>query len=144
MWTKAHASHARGPLILTTRESRLAKPRPITANVASVGVMERLRRRVSILSVSNYLADITALLESDLRDAGQRFAVLIERGRIADYEDLRMNRHTAIAVDTHASSPVGRYVQPLGSGRRHNAGCPDTVRQGIRSSPITTVPSSIA
>jgi hypothetical protein len=54
--------------------------------------MERLRRRASILSISNYLADVAALLESDLRDAGQRFAVLIERGRIPYYEDLGMTR----------------------------------------------------
>jgi hypothetical protein len=54
--------------------------------------MEWPRLGASILSISNYLADIAALLESDLCDARQGFSVLIERGRIPYYEDLGMTR----------------------------------------------------
>src|SRR5436189_37186 len=49
----------------------------------------------------------------------------IERGRIADDEDLRMARDTAILLDTHASGLVSRRVQPFARRRRRDASRPD-------------------
>src|SRR5262245_64626473 len=98
---------------------------PDHCHVAFVEITEWWRRRTASLSIANNLADITALLHGDLRNARQRLAILIKRGRVADDEDLRMARHTTILLDPHASGLVSWRAQPFACGRGRDAGRPN-------------------
>src|SRR5215469_16958174 len=72
-------------------------------HVAFVEITERWRRRTSSHSIPDHFADIATLLHGHLRNPGQRLAVLIERGGVADDEDLRMAGQAAIPLDPHTS-----------------------------------------
>jgi len=77
MWTNAHASHAENPLSLTNPASRMAKraqSRPCCLCRHSGTVW----RGTPGLALGNHFAHEAPLLHGHLRDAGQRFAILIE------------------------------------------------------------------
>src|SRR5262249_29917650 len=94
-------------------------------HVAFVEITERRRRRTSSHSIADHFTDKATLLHGHLRNPRQRLAVLIERGGVADDEDLGMARHAAIPLDPHTSGPVGRRIQPFARGRRRDPGSPD-------------------
>src|SRR5438874_8393356 len=58
-----------------------------------VEVAERPRRGLSGDTAVDQLPGVAPLLDRDLRDAGLRLAVLVERRGIAHNEDFRMSRH---------------------------------------------------
>src|SRR5215470_5661683 len=58
-----------------------------------VEVPERLQRGLPLDASANQPRRIAPLLHRNLRDSGERTTVLIERGRVADDEDLRMTGH---------------------------------------------------
>src|SRR2546425_10957791 len=69
---------------------------PNHGHVALVNIAERWWRGTPGLALGNHVAHEAPLLHGHLRDPGQRCALLLEGRRVADDEDLRMARHTAI------------------------------------------------
>ena len=61
--------------------------------IAFVEVTKRRSGRLSLYSSANQPGRILSLLQRDLRDTRQCFAILIEGGRIADDEDFRDVNH---------------------------------------------------
>src|SRR5499425_101755 len=92
---------------------------------AFVEIAKRGRCGLAVDAAVNHLARIAALLHRDLSDAGQRPAVLIERGRIPDDEDLRVARHADIRLDANAARAIRRRLQPLAGGRGGHPRGPD-------------------
>ena len=80
-----------GHLELSTLQDR--KPFSNHGHVAFIEVPERLGRGLTSDSTTNQLSGVSPLLHCDLRYAGQRPAILIERSRVADHEDFRTARH---------------------------------------------------
>ena len=87
--------------------------------------------------------DIAALLHGDLRHAGQGLAVLIERRRIADDEDLRPSRHAEVRA-AHGPDRPGRSrpVSHCPAGDGVTPAVQKTVRLAMRSPPTTTPSAS--
>src|SRR5262249_31300824 len=98
---------------------------PDHGHVAFVKIAERWWHGTPGLAMRDHFAHETSLLHGHLRDPGQRLAILIERGRVADDEDLWIARHTAIWLHAYASGPVGRRLQPGARWRRRDASGPD-------------------
>ena len=85
-------------------------------HIPFIEVAEGPGRRLASDTPGDAPPDMPALLHGDLRHAGQGRAVLIERRRIADDEDLRPSRHAEVREHTDPTGPVGLGLQPL-SGR---------------------------
>ena len=83
--------HEAGRLESSTLEDREALSDD--GHVAFIEVTERRGRGLARDSATNQLSGVSPLLHCDLRYAGQRPAILIERSRVADHEDFRMARH---------------------------------------------------
>src|SRR5213592_4709218 len=73
---------------------------------AFVEVTKRFGRPLAGKLAPNQFSSITSLLHCNLSDPRQRFSVLIERGRIADHENLRMIWNSKIGLDTNATSTI--------------------------------------
>src|ERR1700693_562047 len=94
-------------------------------HVAFVEVLEWFRRRPARDAFANQLACVPALLKGYLSDSGERFAVPIERRRVANDEDFRVAWNAEVGLNTDASRSVGGYVEPLACGRGCDARGPD-------------------
>src|SRR5947207_5536124 len=92
---------------------------------AFVEIAKRLWRHLAGKLAPNQFASVASLLHCNLSDARQRFSVLIERGRIADHENLRMIWNSKIGLNTHATSAIRFGTQPFSSRRRCDTGRPD-------------------
>ena len=89
-----------------------------------VPIAER-RERLALLPREQQLRHIDALLLRDRRDAGQRIAVcIVERGGVADDEDIAEPRHRKVRCDLHAARAIGLGAEPLARRRGHHAGRP--------------------
>jgi hypothetical protein len=60
-------------------------------------------------------------------------AILIERGRVADRENLRMIRHGKIALNAQAAGTISCSSQPLAHRRRCDARGPN---HGLAEDPL--------
>src|SRR5439155_7755041 len=76
---------------------------------AFVEVTKRLGRPLAGKLAPNQFSSIASLLHCNLSDARQRFSVLIERGRIADHDNLRMIWNSKIGLDTNAAGSIGLH-----------------------------------
>src|SRR3954447_27014117 len=76
---------------------------------AFVEVTKRLGRPLTGKLAPNEFSSIASLLHCNLSDARQRFSVLIERGRVADYENFRIIWNSKIGLDTHATGAIGLH-----------------------------------
>src|ERR1700742_3847858 len=61
----------------------------------------------------NQLPGVPALLNSDLRDARQRTAILIERGGVTDHEDFGVAGHRQVSINPNAPGPIGWHAPPF-------------------------------
>src|SRR5260370_23321944 len=107
--------------------SGLQNSEPFSHNchVALVEVLEWFGRRSTYNAAVNQLARIPALLECQLGDSRERFAVLIERCSVAKDKDFRVSWHREVRLHAYSSCSVGIHVEPLACGRWCNASCPD-------------------
>src|SRR5262249_17031564 len=92
---------------------------------ALVKVAEGGRRGIANYAAVNQLPCVTPSLHRHLRNAWQRFAVLIERGRIADDENLGVSGYGEIFLNAYAPCAIRFDVQPLACWRGGNARGPD-------------------
>src|ERR1700683_1755113 len=76
-------------------------------------------------AVVNYFSRVAPLLHRHLRDAGQRFAVLIEGRRVPDHKNLGVPWHREIVLYSHSPGAVSLHLQPLTCGRGSHTGSPD-------------------
>src|SRR5712671_5021658 len=70
------------------------------------------RRRTGNASV-NQLPCITSLLYGHLRYTWKWFAVLIEKGGIADDKNLGMAGHCQVILDLHPAAAISLHSQPF-------------------------------
>src|SRR6266576_2996770 len=77
---------------------------------AFVEVTKRLGRPLAVKLAPNQFSSIASLLHCNLSDARQWFSVLIERGRIADYENFRMIWNSKIGLNTNAAGAIGLHT----------------------------------
>ena len=73
----------------------------------------------------NQPARVPSLLHRHLCDARERLAILIERRRIADYENVRVPGDGEIFADAHSARAVGLDVQPSTRWRWRDSRGPD-------------------
>src|SRR6266481_8881376 len=78
---------------------------------AFVEVTKRLGRPLAGKLAPNQFSSIASLLHCNLSDARQWFSVLIERGRIADYENFRMIWNSKIGLNTNTTGAIGLHPQ---------------------------------
>src|ERR1700720_3801510 len=76
-------------------------------------------------AVVNHFSRVAPLLHRHLRDARQRFAVLIEGCRVPDYENLGVPWYRQIILYSHSPRAVCLHLQPLTCGRGSHSGSPD-------------------
>src|SRR5580704_15476311 len=68
----------------------------------------------------NQSGRIAPLLHRDLRHAGKRLAILVQRCGITDHENLRMSWHREVVLDLHPTRAIRLCLEPLARGRwRH-------------------------
>src|SRR5207302_481399 len=77
------------------------------SHVAFVEIAKRLWRLLAGKLAANQFANVASLLHCNLSNSRQRFSVLIERRRIADYENFRMIWNSNIGLDTNATGAIG-------------------------------------
>src|ERR1700733_4477137 len=82
-------------------------------HVALVEVAKGFRRADAGYTPGNHMTRIAALLYCNLRHAGQRFAILIERSSVADNEYLGVPGHGQVAFNANASGAIGADIQPF-------------------------------
>src|SRR5215469_10864202 len=92
---------------------------------ALVKVAEGSRRGIPNYVAVNQLSRETPSLHRHLRNPWQRFAVLIEGGRVADDENLGVSGHGEVFLNAHASRAIRFDVQPLACRRGGDARGPD-------------------
>src|SRR5216683_1999602 len=97
------------------------EPFPHNRHVSLVEILEWFRRGSAHNAFVNQLARVSALLKGNLSDSRQRFAVLIERRRIANDKDLRVSWNAEVGLHAYAPCSIGIYVEPLACGRGCNA-----------------------
>src|SRR5262249_49462647 len=90
-----------------------------------VEVPERLQRGLPLDASANQPRRIAPLLHRNLRDSGEGTTVLIERGRVADGEALRMTGHGQVRWHAHTAGVIRRRAEPLARRRGRHAGRPD-------------------
>src|SRR4029077_14117779 len=97
--------------------------------VASMLIMEGQRRGCAAEPGPDDVGDVGPLLLGGWRDAGNLLPIWTEDNRcVADRENLRMVRDGQVGFSFEPSNPVRRSVEPLGGGRRLNAGGPKDCR----------------
>src|ERR1700732_792668 len=76
-------------------------------------------------AVVNYFSRVAPLLHRHLRDARQRFAVLIEGRRVPDHENLGVPWYRQIILYSHSPGAVCLHLQPFTCGRGCHSSSPD-------------------
>src|SRR6202167_5040112 len=94
-------------------------------HAAFVKVAKRAWCRFAGNAVVNYFSRVAPLLHRHLRDARQRFAVLIEGRRVPNHENLGVPWYRQIILYSHSPGAVCLHSQPLTSGRGSHTGSPD-------------------
>src|SRR5229473_7313716 len=95
--------------------SGLQNGEPFSDNrhVAFVEILEWFRRRSAHNAFVNQLARVSSLLKRYLSDSRQRFAVLIERCRVANDKDFRVSWNAEVGLHPYAPCSIGLYVEQL-------------------------------
>src|SRR6201999_3635040 len=88
----------------------------------------------------NHLCGVASLLHRHLRNAGQRFAIFLERCGIADDKNLRMSRNREVALNANSTSAICLYVQPLPCRGGSNTRSPD---HGLAYDPLAAYNDTI-
>src|SRR5579859_128394 len=101
------------------------EPFPHNRHAALIEVLEWFRRWSAPNAAVNQLARIPALLQGHLSDSRERFAVLIERGGVADHKDFRVSWHGEVRLHAYSSCSISIHVEPLTCGRGRNPRGPD-------------------
>src|SRR6266702_4560033 len=102
-------------------------------HVAFVEIAKWRRSGLSEEAFSNQPSRVTSSLHRHLSHAGQRLAVLLNRGGIPDHKNLRMSGHREIGLHFDASRAIGFDSQPFARRRRSYSGGPD---HGLAGDPL--------
>ena len=114
------------PAQLDPAEVNHGAPLADRRQVSGVLVAEGRRRGRGAKPGADHVGDVDALLLGGWRDAGNRLSIRAKDDRrVADRENLTLPRDREIGFNLETAYPVGRGVEPEGSGRGLNTGSPD-------------------
>src|ERR1700761_4080797 len=94
-----------------------SKALPYYSHVSLIEVREGTGRRSASHTAVNHLCGMTSLLHRHLRNAGQRFAIFLERCGIADDKNLRMSWNREVTLNAYSTGAICLDVQPFACRR---------------------------
>jgi hypothetical protein len=103
-YSEAFPDYGEIPFVEVTKRSRQISPRNLS---------------------SDKFSNVTSLLNRNLRDTRQWFAVLLQRCRVADDEDFGVILHGQVRLNSHPASAVRLCFQPLSCRRWGDPSGPD-------------------
>ena len=143
MWTNSQASQASHPFSVEPAEVGDRRGPADRRHVAEIAIAERPQRL--LLERAQDVGDgVASHLDRDLRDAGQRPAVVAgQRREVADDEDVRRARDREVRLNQHAAGAIERHAERRAERRRRHARRPQhRLRCDRRRRPPRRVPAT--